>query len=81
MTFEVDDDCWLSIVAAASHAAISAMLAEFSARFPEVMSLLLHERDAYLAWSLSRSKAVSACRCLQPTSAPRASSSGLRRKA
>lgn len=39
-------------------AAISAMLAEFSARFPEVMPPLLHERDVYLAWSLSRSKAV-----------------------
>lgn len=39
-------------------AAISAMLAEFGARFPEVMPPLLHERDVYLAWSLSRSKAV-----------------------
>ena len=41
--------------------AISAMLAEFSNRFPEVMLPLIHERDVYLAWSLSRSKAV---RCL-----------------
>lgn len=38
--------------------AISAMLTEFGIRFPEVMPPLLHERDVYLAWSLSRSKAV-----------------------
>jgi pheromone shutdown protein TraB len=36
------------------------MLAEFSERFPEVMLPLIHERDVYLAWSLSRSKAVRA---------------------
>ncbi len=34
------------------------MLSEISSRFPEVMPALIHERDVYLAWSLTRSKAV-----------------------
>lgn len=46
-------------------AAISAMLAEFSDRFPEVMLPLVHERDVYLAWSLSRSKGVRAVHLVQ----------------
>ena len=41
------------------------MLAEFSERFPEVMLPLIHERDVYLAWSLSRSKAVRAMLLVQ----------------
>lgn len=44
-----------------SAAAFSAML---SSQFPKVAGPLLHERDAYLAWCLKRSKAVSGARCV-----------------
>lgn len=37
---------------------ISTLFEQLSARFPQVMSPLVHERDLYLAWSLKRSKAV-----------------------
>jgi pheromone shutdown protein TraB len=38
--------------------AVSALFARFAADFPSLAAPLVHERDAYLAWSLCRSKAV-----------------------
>ena len=38
--------------------AISALFARFAADFPSLAAPLVHERDAYLAWSACRSKAV-----------------------
>lgn len=40
---------------------VSAMLREFTTVYPEVALPLLHERDVYIAWSLTRSKAVNGC--------------------
>jgi hypothetical protein len=40
--------------------AVSALFARFAADFPSLAAPLVHERDAYLAWSLCRSKAVCA---------------------
>ena len=39
--------------------AVSALFARFAADFPSLSAPLVHERDAYLAWSACRSKAVS----------------------
>ncbi|KAJ9510208.1 hypothetical protein QJQ45_015698, partial [Haematococcus lacustris] len=44
--------------------ALSSMLAALGQAYPELMGPLLHERDAYLAWSLKRSKAVNGARCV-----------------
>jgi hypothetical protein len=38
--------------------AVGALFARFAADFPSLAAPLVHERDAYLAWSLCRSKAV-----------------------
>ena len=38
--------------------AVDALLAGFTSAFPKLATALVHERDAYLAWSLCRSKAV-----------------------
>ena len=38
--------------------AVDALLAGFTYAFPKLATALVHERDAYLAWSLCRSKAV-----------------------
>lgn len=37
---------------------LSGLLAQLRAQYPQLLAPLLHERDAYLAWSLKRSKAV-----------------------
>ena len=38
--------------------AVDALLTGFTSAFPKLATALVHERDAYLAWSLCRSKAV-----------------------
>ena len=38
--------------------AVDALLQRFTTAFPQLATALVHERDAYLAWSLCRSKAV-----------------------
>jgi pheromone shutdown protein TraB len=38
--------------------AVGALFARFAADYPSLAAPLVHERDAYLAWSLCRSKAV-----------------------
>jgi pheromone shutdown protein TraB len=38
--------------------AVDALLSGFTTAFPKLATALVHERDAYLAWSLCRSKAV-----------------------
>ncbi|KAI8463792.1 MAG: TraB family-domain-containing protein [Monoraphidium minutum] len=47
-----------------SDGAVSAMFAQWSTRYPELISPLVAERDLYLAWSLKRSKAVNGSRCV-----------------
>jgi pheromone shutdown protein TraB len=44
--------------------AVSALFAAMSARYPELVPPLVHERDMYLAWSLNRSKAVAGARAV-----------------
>ncbi|GJP43154.1 hypothetical protein CLOM_g2646, partial [Closterium sp. NIES-68] len=40
---------------------LSAVFQEVARQFPTVIGPLVHERDAYLAWALKRSKAVRGC--------------------